>query len=52
MNYPIILFNNNELKNPNPNFYYTTKLDLDNSICLIKNKTKIILTSQFNKYKV
>jgi len=52
MNYPIILFNNNELKNPNPNFYYTTKLDLDNSICLIKNKTKIILTSQMNKYKV
>ena len=52
MNYPILLFNNRQLNNPDPNFYYVTNLDLDNSVCLIKNKTKIVLTSEMNKYRI
>ncbi|MEM3361961.1 MAG: M24 family metallopeptidase [Candidatus Anstonellaceae archaeon] len=50
MRYPILLFNFE--KEPNPNFYYYTSLNLDGCAVLFLKNKKILFSSLLNKYKL
>ncbi|MCX8163189.1 MAG: Xaa-Pro peptidase family protein [Candidatus Micrarchaeota archaeon] len=52
MNIPTLLFNFNELGRPDPNFFYSSKLDLDNSVLLLFKNKKVLFTSPMNKWRV
>jgi Xaa-Pro aminopeptidase len=49
MKYPILLFNNNQISNPDPNFFYYSKLDVDNCYLLLLNKKRFLISTPFHK---